>query len=118
MKNLKRPEVKNEKEKYFIKMWKERILEEKGCTETIAERMVRRMIALAEYMQYGHAVIAFYKQNGTFQLVTGTLVPYHREFHHPFDIETVHSTFIYWNEEAGGWRSFQIENFLEWKAIV
>lgn len=118
MKKFKRPRVENEKEKRFIKMWKRRIMEEKGCTEAEAEEKAKRIEALTDYMHYGHAAIAFYKQDGTFQLVTGTLIPYSKEYHHPFDMEKVHSVFVYWNEDAGGWRTFQIENFLGWKAIV
>ena len=30
----------------------------------------------------------------------------------------VHSTFIFWCMEEKGWRTFQIENFLDWKPIV
>ena len=76
--------------------WKRRIVVEKGYPETIAERIANRVKALADYMQYGHAIIAFYKQNGNFQLVTGTLISYHREFRHSYDMQQVHSTFIFW----------------------
>lgn len=102
----------------LTEVWKKRIVVEKGYSETIAERIANRVKALAEYMQYGHAIIAFYKQNGNFQLVTGTLISYHREFRHSYDMQQVHSTFVFWCMEEKGWRSFQIENFLDWKPIV
>lgn len=60
----------------LTEVWKRRIVVEKGYPETIAERIANRVKALADYMQYGHAIIAFYKQNGNFQLVTGTLISY------------------------------------------
>ncbi len=98
--------------------WKRRILSEKKCTESMADSIVSRVIALTDYMQYGHAIIAFYKQNGSFQLVTGTLISYQQEFHQAYDVEQVRYTFIFWCLEEKGWRSFQLENFLAWKPIV
>ena len=118
MKRLKRLIAGNGKSKILIESWKKRIVREKGYSETTAERIAQRVKDLAEHLQYGHAVIAFYKQDGTFQMVTATLVPYFREFHHPFDIQKIQGAFVYWNVEADGWRTFQIENFLEWKTIV
>lgn len=102
----------------LTEVWKRRIAAEKGYSETIAEQIAEKVKSLAEYMQYGHAIIAFYRQNGSFQLVTGTLISYARDFHHAYDMKQVHSTFIFWCMEEKGWRSFQIENFLDWKPIV
>ena len=99
-------------------VWKRRIVSEKGYSETIAERIAEKVKSLAEHMQYGHAIIAYYRQNGNFQLVTGTLISYNRDFHHSYDMTQVHSTFIIWCMEEKGWRTFQIENFLDWKPIV
>lgn len=118
MSDFKRPLVRVEKKDPLIESWKRRIVEEKGCSETVAERISLRLKSLAEHMQYGHAVIAYYKQDGTFQMVTGTLRPYPQEFRQPYDILRVQGTFVYWNVEIQGWRTFLIENFLEWKAIV
>lgn len=118
MKDFKKSKAGNGKKKFLMELWKRRIVEEKGVSETAAEQIALRVKALAEYMQYGHAIIAYYKQDGTFQLVTATLIPYLRAFRHPFDIQHVHGSFVYWNIEAEGWRTFQIENFLEWKEIV
>lgn len=115
---LKSSKTKNETKNQFLEEWKKRITEEKGCTENTAEHIALRVKALAEYMLYGHAVIAFYKQDGTFQLVTGTLINYSREFHHSFNIQQIHSAFVFWCVEAGAWRTFQIENLLDWKEFV
>ena len=112
----------------LTEVWKKRIVSEKGYSETIAERIAEKVKSLADYMQYGHAIIAYYRQNGSFQLVTGTLISYSKDFHHSYDMKQkaetvpemkqVHSTFIFWCMEEKGWRTFQIENFLDWKPIV
>ena len=41
-------------------------LQNKGYTQTCAEWMAERIESLIDHMQYGHALIAFYKQDGTF----------------------------------------------------
>lgn len=105
-------------EEQLTEAWKKRIVAEKGCTKEVAERIALRVKELAEHMQYGHAIIAYYKQDGTFQLAAGTLISYPREFGRPYDVQHVHGAFVYWSIDEEGWRTFQIENFLEWKAIV
>ena len=110
-------ETKEQKDR-LTEVWKRRIVSEKGYSETIAERIAEKVKSLADHMQYGHAIIAYYRQNGNFQLVTGTLISYNRDFHHSYDMTQVHSTFIFWCMEEKGWRTFQIENFLEWNPIV
>ena len=66
-------ETKEQKDR-LTEVWKRRIVSEKGYSETIAERIAEKVKSLANYMQYGHAIIAYYRQNGNFQLVTGTLI--------------------------------------------
>ena len=102
----------------LTEVWKKRIVSEKGYSESIAERIAEKVKSLADYMQYGHAIIAYYRQNGSFQLVTGTLISYSKDFHRSYDMKQIHSTFIFWCMEEKGWRTFQIENFLDWKPIV
>ncbi len=41
---------------------------EKDYTEQCSEWMAERLEALIEYMQYGHAAVAYMKQDGTFKL--------------------------------------------------
>lgn len=110
--------AKCEQQSDLIELWKRRMVTEKGYSENTAMCITQRLQALTKYMQYGHAIIAYYKQDGTFQLVTGTLISYPREFHHPHDMLEIHSTFVFWCIEASGWRTFQIENFLDWKPVV
>lgn len=50
----------------------------KGLHRTVLEWMAERLEALIEYMQYGHAAVAYMKQDGTFKLVKGTLVGYEK----------------------------------------
>lgn len=118
MKKQKKPKAKNEKWIQLTESWKRRIVEEKGYSEIVAERIAQRIGALAEHMQYGHAIIAYYKQNGIFQMATGTLIYYPKEFKQPYDIMHMRGTFVYWNVEVQGWRTFLIENFLEWRPII
>ena len=66
MKKLKSPASQSEAMKL---RWKKRIVFEKGYTESCAEWMAERLEALLDHMQYGHATIAYRKQNGSFQLV-------------------------------------------------
>ena len=98
--------------------WKRRIMLEKDYTETCAQWMAERIAALTEYMQYGHALIAYHKQTGEFQLVRATLVYYEQDFRRAYDASQIQGTVIYWNTEQQGWRSFQLENFLEWRPVV
>ncbi len=51
-------------------LWKIRIMLEKNYTETCATWMARRIESLIDHMQYGHALIAYHKQDGTFRLAT------------------------------------------------
>ena len=48
---------------------------EKNYTETCATWMARRIESLIDHMQYGHALIAYHKQDGTFRLAKATLLP-------------------------------------------
>lgn len=45
-------------------LWKIRIMLEKNYTETCATWMARRIESLIDHMQYGHALIAYHKQDG------------------------------------------------------
>lgn len=99
-------------------VWKRRIMNEKGISEKCAERTVRMCIKLIERMQYGHAMIAFRKQDGTFCLEKGTLVGYEKFFHKEYHIRKEQESILYWSVEQHAWRRFLIENLLEWKATV
>ena len=99
-------------------VWKRRIVSEKGFSEKSAERIAQRCIELIERMQYGNAMIAFYKQDGTFCMEKGTLVGYEKFFHREFNITAKQESILYWSEEQKGWRRFMIGNLMEWKAIV
>lgn len=99
-------------------IWKKRIVQETGLSEKTAEWMAERVEALTDYMQYGCALIAYRKQNGDFYLVRGTLISYRNDFHKEYDIEHIENHVVYWDIEQQGWRTFQLENFLEWRPIV
>ncbi len=73
--------------------------------------------SLLDYMQYGHAVIAFYKQNGKFKFVKATLRYYEAEFHKKYNPANVEAAVVYWDIDEQGWRTFQMENFLEWRVM-
>ena len=100
------------------KLWKIRIMLEKGYTQTCAEWMAERIESLIDHMQYGHALIAFYKQDGTFKLVKATLIHYENEFHRNYEITRVTGTIIFWDVEQQAWRNFQLENFLECRKML
>ena len=97
--------------------WKRRIVMEKSYPEGTAQWMAERLEALIEYMQYGHAAVAYMKQDGTFKLVKATLIHYENEFHRNYEITRVTGTIIFWDVEQQAWRNFQLENFLEWRPI-
>lgn len=99
-------------------VWKKRIVSEKGFSEKYAERIVQKCIELIERMQYGNAMIAFYKQDGTFCMEQGTLVGYEKFFHREYQNTPRQESIVYWSTEQHAWRRFMIENLLEWKAIV
>ena len=115
MKKLKRTESQNEVMKT---KWKRRIMAEKSYLENTAQWMAERLADLLDHMQCGHALIAYNKQNGEFRLVKGTLIQYEPEFHKAYDPTKIEGAVVYWDVEQGGWRTFQVENFLEWNPIV
>ena len=100
------------------KRWSIRIMLEKGYTQECARWMAERLEKLIDHMRYGHAAIAYRRQDGTFRLVTGTLIYYERKFHKKHDINRIDSVMVYWDVEQQAWRTFQVENFMEWKPIV
>ena len=51
-------------------------------------------------------------------MARGTLIYYESDFHRKYDIERIKNHVAYWDMEQQGWRTFQIENFLEWRPIV
>lgn len=98
--------------------WERHILLEKEYTEACALWMAERLEALIDYLQYGYAAIAYRKQDGSFCLVRATLIYYEAAFKRAFDANCIRSTVVYWDVELQGWRTFRIENFLEWKPTV
>ena len=98
-------------------LWKVQIMLEKGYTESCASWMAQRIESLIDHMQYGYALVAYYKQDGTFKLVKATLIPYETGFHKKYEIARVTSTLVFWDVEQQAWRSFQLANFLEWRPI-
>ena len=75
------------------------------------------LLTLAD-MRTKLALIAYRKQNGDFYMARATLVYYETCFHRKYDIERIQNHVVYWDIEQQGWRTFQIENFLEWKPVV
>lgn len=115
---MKKRTKQTSKEEMRKEIWKRHIMLEKDYTEPCARWMAERLEALIDYLTYGHAAIAYRKQDGSFCLVTATLIYYEAEFKRVFDANCIHSTLVYWNVELQAWRTFRIENFLEWKPIV
>lgn len=99
------------------KRWKNRIMLEKEYTESCAAWMTERIDKLIDHMQYGCALIAYRKQNGAFRMVRATLIPYKNAFGKTYDATKIASTVAYWDVERQAWRTFQLENFLEWRPV-
>ena len=98
-------------------LWKIRIMLEKNYTENCATWMAKRIESLIDHMQYGHALIAYHRQDGTFRLVKATLLPYKNMFRQDYDIARVTTTIAYWDIDQQAWRTFQLENVLEWSPV-
>ena len=98
--------------------WKRQIMLEKDYTEQCSEWMAERLEALLDHMQYGHATVAYRKQNGSFQLVKATLIYYEAEFHKKYDPAEVEGAVVCWNVDEQRWTTFQVENFMEWRPVV
>lgn len=114
MKKQKRPASLHEALK---QKWKNRIMLEKDYSENAATWMAERIESLIDYMQYGYALIAYHKQDGTFKFVKATLMPYESMFHLKYDIRRIEGHIVYWDVDLQAWRSFQLENFMEWREI-
>lgn len=114
MKKLKRAASQSEA---MRQKWERRIMQQKEHSENTAQWMAQRLEDLLDHMQYGHAVIAFHKQDGTFKFVKATLIYYEAEFHKRYNPASVAGTVVYWDMDEQGWRTFQMENFLEWRVM-
>ena len=99
-------------------VWKKRMIAEKGFSEKYAKEIAYKCVELIERMSYGHAMIAFHKQDGTFCMESGTLVEYEKFFHRGIHITPKQLSIVYWNDDLHTWRRFMIENLIDWKAIV
>lgn len=99
--------------------WARHIIQEKGYSETTAIWMVNRIESLVNYMQYGHALIAYRRSvDGKFQFVKATLVYYRHDFKKEYKAEKIQEAVMFWDVEQERWRRFRIENFMEWKPMV
>ena len=101
----------------LVEKWKKRFMFEKEYSEKCAEYLARRLSGAISHMQYGNALIAFHKQDATFQLAKATLIPYESFFHRFYEMERIESTVVYWDVESQAWRSFQLENLLDWRPV-
>ena len=115
MKKKKRPSSQSESLRL---KWKKRIIFEKGYSEPCAEWMAERLEDLLDHMRYGHAMVAYRKQDGSFRKVRATLIHYEAEFHKRHDPTTVEGAVVYWNVDEQRWTTFQVENFMEWRPTV
>lgn len=99
-------------------LWKKLIRQETDLSDGTIAWMTKRILLLTEYMPYGCALIAYRKQNGDFYMGRGTLIHYEADFHRKYDIGRIQNHVVYWDIEQQGWRTFQIENFLEWRPMI
>ena len=112
------------------KLWEKRITENTTLSMESVQWMAQRINSLLEYMRYGYALIAYRKQDGSFYMGRGTLVSYESDFKKKHDMTSikahvaywdasdVYKRQAYWDAEQQGWRTFLIENFMEWRPIV
>ena len=49
---------------------------------------------------------------------TGIHVSYESDFKKKHDMTSIKAHVAYWDAEQQGWRTFLIENFMEWRPIV
>ena len=100
------------------KLWEKRITENTTLSMESVQWMAQRINSLLEYMRYGYALIAYRKQDGSFYMGRGTLVSYESDFKKKHDMTSIKAHVAYWDAEQQGWRTFLIENFMEWRPIV
>lgn len=101
----------------LVEKWEKRFVLEKGYSEECAKHLARRLATLIDHMHYGYALVAFHKQDATFQLAKATLIPYESFFHRKYEVQRVEGAVVYWDVEQQAWRSFQLENLLEWRPV-
>ena len=83
------------------KLWEKRITENTTLSMESVQWMAQRINSLLEYMRYGYALIA-----------------YESDFKKKPDMTRIKAHVAYWDAEQQGWRTFLIENFMEWRPIV
>lgn len=102
----------------LIELWKKRIMAEKEIPAIDARQMADKIMNLICYMRNGYVIIAYRKQDGKFCMEKATLMNYEKEFQRKFEVERIPNSIPYWSIEKNAWRTFRMENLLEWKKLV
>lgn len=94
-----------------------RSLIRKGFSGKAAADAEGSCFRMMKRMKKEYVMIAFRKQDGTFCMRIGTLLPYQSFFHKQFHFLEMKGTMPYWDAEEENWRTFQIENLISWKGM-
>lgn len=82
------------------------------CAEYMAQRLIDSLTTCSMAMPYCLSQTRHNLQNGE-----ATLIPYESFFHRFYEMERIESTVVYWDVESQAWRSFQLENLLDWSPV-
>jgi len=98
--------------------WTRSICLERSISQKLVQERIYRLESLLDHMLHGHAVVAFHRKDGEFRLTKATLIRYDWFFRKPFSINEIKHTIPYWDVSEQGWRTFELENFLEWRPVA
>ena len=98
-------------------LWKIRIMLEKNYTENCATWMAKRIESLIDTCNTDMRSLPIIGRTEHSDSSGQTLLPYKNMFRQDYDIARVTTTIAYWDIEQQAWRTFQLENFLEWSPV-
>ena len=88
------------------------IRQSNGMSRHDALVTAHRIGKLIRQMHHGNVCFRYTKQDGTIRRATGTLIGYEHSFRRPYTPKP-ENTFVYYDIDAKGWRTFHAENFLD-----
>ena len=99
-----------------LEAWKARLVQEFEFTEEEGADHVSRLVQMLQYMRKEAVILAYRLKTGKFTMVSATLMNYESWFNCPFIYTKLRNTIPFWNFEKKHWSTFEMENFMDWKA--
>ena len=114
---MKKKAVAAKRRQSCIAMWCKQMKDNKGWNHDQCMDQVSLIIQVLQQMLRGYAAISYLQKDGTPKLARGTLAYYEHFFNTPFQWVNQNGTIPFWDGDAKVWRTFQVENLLDWRLV-